>query len=112
METYLQKMKDEWAQLIGDTDPQVRLLAAEIAGEHAKVLSQEFYSVVLSDSQAADFLTNDQVERQLKTALQQWIIDVLSCPVEGVEQQIQVQQRVADVHARIGIPVDLVEMGF
>jgi hypothetical protein len=41
-------MKDEWAQLIGDTDPQVRLLAAEIAGEHAKVLSQEFYSVVLS----------------------------------------------------------------
>lgn len=112
METYLQKMKDEWAQLIGDTDPQVRLLAAEIAGEHAKVLSQEFYSVVLSDSQAADFLTNDQVERQLKSALQQWIIDVLSCPVEGVEQQIQVQQRVADVHARIGIPVDLVEMGF
>ncbi|KAA1049906.1 diguanylate cyclase [Pseudocitrobacter sp. 73] len=112
METYLQKMKDEWAQLIGDTDPQVRLLAAEIAGEHAKVLSQEFYSVVLSDSQAADFLTNDQVERQLKTALQQWIIDVLSCQVEGVEQQIQVQQRVADVHARIGIPVDLVEMGF
>ena len=65
METYLQKMKDEWAQLITDTDPQVRLIASEIAREHAKALSQEFYSVVLSDSQAAEFLTNDQVERQL-----------------------------------------------
>ncbi|GHD91401.1 diguanylate cyclase [Pseudocitrobacter faecalis] len=112
METYLQKMKDEWAQLITDTDPQVRLIASEIAREHAKALSQEFYSVVLSDSQAAEFLTNDQVERQLKSALEQWIIDVFSCPIDGVDQQIQVQQRVADVHARIGIPVDLIEMGF
>ncbi len=40
METYLQKMKDEWAQLITDTDPQVRLIASEIAREHAKALSQ------------------------------------------------------------------------
>lgn len=112
METYLRKMKDEWAQLISDTQPQVRLLAAGIANEHAQLLSQEFYSVVLSDGQAAEFLTNDQVEKQLKSALEQWIIDVFSCQVEGVDEQIQVQQRIADVHARIGIPVDLVEMGF
>lgn len=112
METYLRKMKDEWAQLISDTQPQVRLLAAGIANEHAQLLSQEFYSVVLNDGQAAEFLTNDQVEKQLKSALEQWIIDVFSCQVEGVDEQIQVQQRVADVHARIGIPVDLVEMGF
>lgn len=79
METHLQKMKDEWAQLICDTDTQVCLLAAGIAGQHAKARSQKCYNVVLSDSQAADFFMNERGERPLKSALRQRFIDLFSC---------------------------------
>ena len=67
---------------------------------------------MLADPSAAEFLTTEQVERQLQEALRRWLIDVLSCRVEQVEEQMRAQQRAADVHARIGISVDLVEMGF
>lgn len=112
METYLQTVKDEWVQLINETDPYVHQLAAQLAHVHAPVLIAEFYRVVLADPNAAEFLTTDQVERQLQEALRRWLIDVLSCQVEQVEEQMRAQQRAADVHARIGISVDLVEMGF
>ncbi|MGK3226946.1 diguanylate cyclase [Enterobacter soli] len=112
METYLQTVRDEWIQLINDTDPRVHQLATDIASEHALILSREFYSIVLADPNVAEFLTTEQVEKQLREALRRWLIDVLSCTTEQVEEQMRAQQRAADVHARIGISVDLVEMGF
>lgn len=49
----------------------------------------EFYRVVLADPSAAEFLTTEQVERQLQEALRRWLIDVLSCRVEQVEEQMR-----------------------
>ncbi|CBG88310.1 diguanylate cyclase [Citrobacter rodentium] len=112
MEMYLKRMKDEWVTLVEQTDPQIRRLASEIATRHAHDLSIEFYRIVLADPHAEEFLSNEQVERQLKHALEKWIVDVLSSGVEDVERLIKVQHTVAEVHARIGIPVELVEMGF
>lgn len=108
----MQTVRDEWIQLINDTDPRVHQLAADIASEHALMLSREFYSIVLADPNVAEFLTTEQVEKQLREALRRWLIEVLSCKTEQVEEQMRAQQRAADVHARIGISVDLVEMGF
>lgn len=112
METYLKNMKAEWVNLLERTDERIRLIAAEVGKNHARQLSQEFYTVVLTDSQAAEFLSNEQVERQLKAALARWIEEVLACQVGDVERLIEVQQTIAAVHARIGISVELVEMGF
>ena len=112
METYLQTVKEEWVKLINETDPDVHRLATELARDNATPLVAEFYRVVLADPSAAEFLTTEQVERQLQEALRRWLIDVLSCRVEQVEEQMRAQQRAADVHARIGVSVDLVEMGF
>lgn len=112
METYLQTVKGEWVQLIGETDPHIHDVTAQLAADHASVLITDFYRVVLADPIVAEFLTTEQVERQLQEALRRWLVDVLSCQVGQVEEQIRAQQRAADVHARIGISVDLVEMGF
>lgn len=112
METYLKTVKDEWMQLITETDPHVHQIAAELAQVHAPALIGEFYRVVLADPNVAEFLTTEQVERQLREALCRWLVDVLSCSTDQVEEQMRAQQRAADVHARIGISVDLVEMGF
>ncbi len=112
METYLKNMKAEWVSLLERTDDNVRLLAADLGKAHAQMLSQEFYRIVLTDPHAAEFLSNEQVERQLKAALGLWIVDVLACKTDDIERLIEVQQTIATVHARIGISVELVEMGF
>lgn len=99
METYLQTVRDEWIQLINETDPLVHQLTAQLASDHASGLITEFYRVVLADPHAAEFLTTEQVERQLQEALRRWLVDVLSCRVEQVDEQMRAQQRAADVHA-------------
>lgn len=111
MKTYLSKMQQEWRELIESTSPEVRSLAAEIAREHAVSLSQQFYDIVLNDPEAEVFLSNEQVEKHLKQALARWTENVLTCTPEGIEQMIAVQQHVGEMHARIGVPVQLVEMG-
>ncbi len=112
MEMYLKKMKSEWIVLLEQTEPHVRTLAADIAVAHAHALSLAFYKTVLADPHAEEFLSNEQVERQLKSAMEKWIINVLSCKVEDIDHLIKIQHTVAEVHARIGVPVELVEMGF
>ena len=91
METYLKNMKAEWVSLLGRTDANVRLLAADIGKAHAQLLSQEFYRIVLTDPHAAEFLSNEQVERHLKAALGRWVADVLACKTEDIERLIEVQ---------------------
>lgn len=112
MEMYFKRMKDEWTGLVEQADPLIRAKAAEIAVAHAHYLSIEFYRIVRIDPHAEEFLSNEQVERQLKSAMERWIINVLSARVDDVERLIQIQHTVAEVHARIGIPVEIVEMGF
>lgn len=109
---YLKRMKSEWVTLLEQTELHIRQQAADIAVANAHALSVEFYKVVLADSHAEEFLSNEQVEKQLKTALEKWIIDILSCQPEDIDTLMAAQHTVAEVHARIGIPVELVEMGF
>ena len=112
METYLKSMKEEWLSLLGKTDSHIRLHAAELAMAHAHEMSEEFYRIVINDPHAAEYLSNEQVERHLKPSLERWVKEVLSCQYEDVDRLIQVQHMIAEVHARIGISVELVEMGF
>lgn len=111
MKTYISKRKQEWSELIGSTSPEIRTLAAEIAREHAISISQAFYEIVLDDPETEVFLTNEQVEKHLKQALARWTENVLTCTPESIDQMIAIQQHVGEMHARIGIPVQLVEMG-
>ncbi|ONG03321.1 diguanylate cyclase [Escherichia coli] len=101
MEMYFKRMKDEWTGLVEQADPLIRAKAAEIAVAHAHYLSIEFYRIVRIDPHAEEFLSNEQVERQLKSAMERWIINVLSAQVDDVERLIQIQHTVAEVHARI-----------
>lgn len=112
METYIKTMRGEWEDLLGQTDLHIRRIAAELGKVHAHELSIAFYRIVLADAHAEEFLSNEQVEKQLKHALEQWVVEILSCQADDIDHQIQVQQHVAEIHARIGIPVELVEMGF
>ena len=77
MEMYFKRMKDEWTGLVEQADPPIRAKAAEIAVAHAHYLSIEFYRIVRIDPHAEEFLSNEQVERQLKSAI--WNAGLLTC---------------------------------
>ncbi|EMV2147163.1 diguanylate cyclase [Escherichia coli] len=84
MEMYFKRMKDEWTGLVEQADPLIRAKAAEIALAHAHYLSIEFYRIVRIDPHAEEFLSNEQVERQLKSAMERWIINVLQAFYDNV----------------------------
>ncbi|MGQ7191572.1 hypothetical protein ACUODJ_60050, partial [Escherichia sp. HC-CC] len=56
--------------------------------------------IVRIDPHAEEFLSNEQVERQLKSAMERWIINVLSAQVDDVERLIQIQHTVALFNCR------------
>lgn len=111
MKKYLGKMKQEWMDLIECTAPEVRALATEIIHANGESLSQTFYKIILDDPEADVFLTNEQVEKHLKQALVHWTENVLSCTPENIDKLIATQQHVGEIHARIGIPVQIITMG-
>ncbi|WP_407578994.1 diguanylate cyclase [Citrobacter koseri] len=111
MQTFLSKMKQEWTALISHTDARVLTLSNILATSSAAGMSKRFYDTVLTDPQAEEFLTNEQVERHLKKALERWLIEVLSGTTDSVDNLISMQQHVGEMHARIGIPVQVIEMG-
>lgn len=111
MQNYLARLKEEWIGLIRDTEPYIHSSAKEMSHEHAQKLSDEFYEKVLTDPQAEEFLTNEQVETHLKASLAIWLKKVLSCTENDVDELIAMQQHVGEIHARIGIPIQLVDMG-
>lgn len=81
MEMYFKRMKDEWTGLVEQADPLIRAKAAEIALAHAHYLSIEFYRIVRIDPHAEEFLSNEQVERQLKV---RWNAGLLTCFLPGL----------------------------
>ncbi|KNC88520.1 diguanylate cyclase [Trabulsiella odontotermitis] len=111
MQSYVARVKDEWLGLIRETEPHIHEMARGLGEDHARDLSEIFYTNILTDPQAVDFLTNEQVETHLKKSLVIWVKRVLSCTENDVDELIALQQHVGEIHARIGIPIQLVDMG-
>lgn len=111
MQAYLDRIESEWTELITTTSSETFSVLSEVVKRNAPALSRGFYEVILLDPDAINFLTNDQVERQLKSAMENWLRIVLSDTERTAKGLISVQQHVGEVHARIGIPTPLIEMG-
>ncbi|EHM47198.1 diguanylate cyclase [Yokenella regensburgei] len=111
MQSYVARVREEWLELLRDTDSDVQASAKALADAHARALSEVFYQRMLADPQAEEFLSNDQVETRLKKSLALWIQRVLACKADEVDALIALQQHVGEIHARIGIPIQLVDMG-
>lgn len=73
-------------------------------------LVQSFYSELLSDENARQFLDNDLVQNRLRISLRDWVATTLSPKTpEEAEQCVAMQRHVGEVHARINIPMSLVD---
>ncbi len=110
MYNYISTIKEQWHELLDSTCPVVQGLVERLIEENAQNIAEVFYSFLMKDPQSEDFLTNIQIENRLKTSLADWLVCIMSCRRDNIEQVIKLQQHVGEVHARIGIPLSLVEM--
>ncbi|WP_249215708.1 diguanylate cyclase [Citrobacter sp. JGM124] len=104
-------IKSEWNQLIAVTSPQSFHLLSTLSARKASDFADTFYSYMLNDRDASFFLSSQQVHDRLHGAMTTWIVDILTNTGERLPDLIEQQKKIGEIHARIGIPVDLVERG-
>lgn len=110
--TSLADVKGAIIALLDDTPAEVRAAVARVAASHAEALAGEFYRVMLDDSAAANYLAHDLVSRRLKASMQAWLellfVDLVP---DRVEYLVARQIEVGEVHARIRLPLTLMQAG-
>lgn len=104
-------LADAWRQVLVELPPGARTLLAGIADDTATDLATHFYTVLMREPRSNRFLDHDQVRSRLQPALRRWLLQILKATPEQVDELIRVQSVIGDVHARVGIPVDLVLRG-
>ncbi len=101
----------EWRELIAITSDTAHSLLISLSDTDISLLADDFYDYMLGDDDAALFLSSQQVSERLHATLSQWIKGVLSSSTADLAALITRQRKIGDVHARIGIPIDLVARG-
>lgn len=101
----------DWEQLLAAADAPVAALLVEAVADNGAVLADHFYGGMGADPRAARFLDPVQVRDRLKPSLQRWLRDLVGARADDVQAVYRLQEHVGQVHARIGIPVDLVGRG-
>ncbi len=101
----------DWRRRLEAVSDEVRALLSTVVAEGGPAVADHFYGGMLEDPRASRYLDVEQVRERLKPSLQRWLAELLAARAEGVEALQATQEHVGHVHARIGIPVDLVSRG-
>ena len=77
----------------------------------SSAIVDRFYTALLSDPEAASFLSHEHVRSRLSRSLEEWLRDLI--PPAGVDlaKMIERQSGIGKVHARIDLPLHLMGMG-
>lgn len=100
-----------WQDSLGQAPAAALTLLHELAADCPQGLAGHFYRELMADERANRFLDHDQVRDRLQPALQRWLEQVLAADASQVPSLLAQQAIIGDVHARVGIPVDLVLRG-
>lgn len=106
-----QPLADAWQHCLLQAGPDATALLRQVAQDAPPALAQRFYDVLLQDARARRFLSHEQVKDRLQPAMQRWLTQLLCTGAGDVAAAVAAQRVIGDVHARVGIPVDLVTRG-
>ncbi|WP_027854496.1 diguanylate cyclase [Marinobacterium litorale] len=110
--TDLDALIEEWNAKLDAFPLELHQFVEQCAQAHKETLATYFYQQMLADRDAATFLSHEQVKTRLHGSMQRWIVGLFQGPeTVNVQEVIQQQVHVGDVHARISIPVHLVLRG-
>lgn len=101
----------EWHDLIDITGAAAHSLLKSLSDDDISLLVDDFYAYMLDDDDARLFLSNQLVKDRLHATLLNWIRQVLKSSTADLAELIAQQRKVGNIHARIGIPIDLVARG-
>lgn len=89
----------------------VRILA--IIEPHCEDIVTHFYRVLLNNANAIKFLNHDTVKNKLRLTLAQWLRDSFTFQQgeEDIDRYYQYQREIGHIHARIDLPMSLVDHG-
>ncbi len=101
----------DWRVSLLEAGPEAAQVLAALADTDAAAMAVHFYQVMMDDTRASRLLSHEQVRTRLQPAMQRWVIGLLRATPDDVDGLIAAQRVIGDVHARVGIPVDLVTRG-
>ena len=95
-----------------DSLPDVQQTVADVVRREKSNLALAFYSHMMGDPAAAQFLSLKSVEDRLKPGMERWLEQLFCLETHDELQGVLAMQRhIGEVHARANIPVDLVARG-
>jgi diguanylate cyclase len=104
--------ESEWNAIVGATDVRIREIVAATVSGNKQQLARRFYSTMMADPQASQFLDHVQVEDRLGTSMQRWLDELFQvAPTVSVAASVAHQRFIGEVHARIQLPINLVARG-
>lgn len=98
----------DWRAARLAVDPALRQHVASTVDAVADLLSDRFYEHMLADEQARTFLDHAVVNRRLRASMANWLRRLFD-PAMPDDEVLALQRRTGDVHARIGVPMELVD---
>ncbi|OAT21559.1 putative heme-regulated two-component response regulator [Buttiauxella noackiae ATCC 51607] len=104
-------IKNEWQLLINNTNTATHQILMNLSDQEVWQLVDAYYQYMLQDEKAKLFLSTAQVEERLSASMNNWLRKVLGSSCEDLSELITHQRNVGEVHARIGLPIDLVARG-
>ena len=104
-------IKKEWQSLIDETNDITHQFLMTLTDNEIERLVDVYYQYMLKDEKAKTFLNTTQVEERLSKSLNKWLKDILGSSRNDISELILEQRKIGEIHARIGLPVDLVARG-
>lgn len=107
----LNKLAEEWLLVRQACPENVRFCLQAIVQTNNHALATYFYDEMLRDPMGMVFLTHDQVKTRLHASMVKWVTDLFAEPFDDPLASIAIQQKIGDVHARVGVPLHIVLRG-
>lgn len=110
--TVTAKLAKEWSALVNAHSEPVRRAAQRVARTNKVELATHFYTIMLGDEFASQFLTHEQVKTALHSSMKTWVAGIVDLdPASDFEKMVERQVFVGNVHARVGVSVHIVLQG-
>jgi diguanylate cyclase len=101
-----------WAALLDSASPQTQQLLKSLSEREGPAFIAAFYQEMTQDPQAGGFLAAEGLTVRLRESLRLWLDDLLSnWDPQRIPARIAAHRKTGEVHARIGVPVQLMLRG-
>lgn len=100
----------EWHECLGRAGPATRRWVTTVVEAGAEQVADRFYAAMLDDPRAGTMLDHEVVNRRLHGSMVRWLRQLFD-PASTAEQVFAVQRKTGEVHARIGVSIELLARG-